>query len=217
MAEPSDAPRWQRAAPRTRVCRLTPPRAVWRICSAACAIGLRARSTGSEQLSPTQTKAALSLRRRRFSPAPDASAGSASADGARSTTRSTKGSFSAAAAKPRAASRPGHHDLGGAQPQVERIEQRRVGEQVVGRRAAARRRTAGRPRARQASSPASTASRTRFCAATAFGLGVASSVVAARPHHQAFGVVGGEEVAAGVADWRSGGRSARCQASARSR
>ena len=38
----------------------------------------------------------------------------------------------------------------------------------------------------------------RFCAATALWLGVASSVVDGRAHHQAFGVGGGEIVGAGL-------------------
>ena len=41
--------------------------------------------------------------------------------------------------------RPGDHDLGGMQPQVERVEQRGMLQQVVGARPPARRRTAGRP------------------------------------------------------------------------
>ena len=51
---------------------------------------------------------------------------------------------------------------------------------------------------RHASSPASTASRTRFCAATAFGLGVASSAVECGRSSRSVGVVGGQIIAAGV-------------------
>ena len=71
-------------------------------------------------------------------------AGNAPASGARSTIRLRYGSFSAAAAK-RSCVRPGDDDLGGVQPQIERVEQRGMLQQVVGRRPPARRRTAGRP------------------------------------------------------------------------
>ena len=103
--------------------------------------------------------------------------------GRRPTARAARcGRGTAASARPRQARRrcvrARDDDLGGAQAQVERVEQRRHGEQVVAAQRRARRRTAGRPASRQASSPASTASRTRFCAAIAFGFGVASSVVA---------------------------------------
>ena len=112
--------------------------------TAATASASRAgSSTGSEQVSPTQTNAALPVAAAILSCAGWA-AGSASADGARSTMRLRNGSFSAAAAKRVRSSRPGHHDLGGAQPQVERVEQRGMCRTDCRPRRPARRRTAGR-------------------------------------------------------------------------
>ena len=43
-----------------------------------------------------------------------------------------------------------------------------------------------------------TASRMRFCAATRIGIGRRVIGGRARPHHQAFGIVRGQEIAAGV-------------------
>ena len=78
----------------------------------------------------------------------------------------------------RAGALPGHHDFGGAQPQIDGIEQRHMHVEVLdGLRRDGRDQPIGL--SRQRSSPASTASRMRFCAATALWLGVASSVVAA--------------------------------------
>ena len=97
--------------------------------SAICAGSI----TGSEQRSPMQTNAAASPAALIFACA-GCVGGSASAVGARNTMRSTNGSLQrrgVSASRRRALARD--HDLGAAQPQVERVEQRQVHEQVVGR------------------------------------------------------------------------------------
>ena len=111
----------------------------------ASAQAARGSVTGSEQVSPTQTNGRRSRRGLELLLAPD-DGGSASAVGARSTMRSRNGAASAAASERRARRTRAHDDdLGGAQAQVEGVEQRHVHEQVVGGERQRGRRTAGRP------------------------------------------------------------------------
>ena len=107
--------------------------------------------TGKEQRSPTQTKAALAavalqlfLRRMRRRQIGGRFGAQHDAVDERQSQRRLGEAFGLSA---------GRNDLGRAQPQVERVEQRDMAEQIVCRRRQERPRTAGRPASRHASSP----------------------------------------------------------------
>ena len=123
-------------------------------------------------------------------------AGRSAALAARSTMRSRNGSLSAACAK-RSASGPVSDDLGAAQAQVERIEQRHMAEQIaLGRRQNALDQPVGLGApgvvARQHRQPHQILRRHRV----RIGRGVVDGGM--RPQQQVGGVVGGQIIAAGV-------------------
>ncbi len=134
-------------------------------------------ATGSEQRSPTHTNAAPSGAAAILSRA-GCDAGSASALGARSTMRMRNGSLQRRGGqRVGARARPGHDDLRAAQAQIERVEQRRVAEQVfAGAREHAVDQRVGLSRATHRRRSAPRAGRD-FAPRSPFGLGIASSWV----------------------------------------
>ena len=165
----------------------------------ACANSARRSGsvTGSEQRSPTHTNAAPSGAAAILSRA-GCAAGSASAFGARSTMRVESGSRSAApvsACGALAGTR--HHDLGRAQAQIERVEHRGVADQVFAGRAE---HALDQPVGLLAPGMVAGEGREADQVLRRDPVRVGRRVVAggARAHHQALGVVGGEEIAAVV-------------------
>ena len=93
---------------------------------------------------------------------------------------------------------PRHHDLGRAQAQIERVEQREVREQILAARWRAIPSNSRSAWSRQACWPVKTGEPDQVLRGECVRVGRGVVGGGARPHHQALGVVGGEEIAAVV-------------------